>query len=686
LSWAKHQVKLAKLDLQQFQLTPTNGLQPELWLPKAVAVEWNLDWIKKELLLESVSLDKAWIELALLPDGRFNWEQWLPTSTKQDRTTDSIDERPWQMELVELEATLDRLSWQDVETPTQPLVISNGFLQLKNLNTDRQWIENFTLKGNLDKTGQGSVTGSIRFDKDLSLDVDLVDFDLLTWQPYWIKYVPLKAEQALGTLQGRFYYKFDSLGEWLRFDGLARIRDARLIAKETGQFMGQWDVLETNNGLIEFDPFVLDLGSMRLADFELPIRRQTDGELEWMALFEGEEDEGPNLEPGPVFLKKLTLEKGTLSWNDRSNSNPVLVTLQSLKGHIQNILGLNVPLELDLKGRWEGVAPLEAKLALDWRRDSWGINGKLYSQDFDLLWANPYVERYLGYRFDRGSVDLSVDYKTAGDEIDVENNILIQRVMLGPETPGPDTLDLPVELAVGLLRDPQGTIDLSVPVSGNLEDPEFGLWDATLSVFVTLISKAVTAPFTLIADVVFDGDLDDNTQIIRFRPGSLEIPAAEKTKLDRLRDVLNQRPKLKMELVTLLRRETEIAALREKELDRKIRLEKVAELIRLNVEDSISAQTTITADEEQNYLNQMFQRIYGSPQGLSQEEVRLKLLDEISIKDRDLEELAQQRAYNIRNLLLEKGLLAAEQIKLNPVFETTTSHFQSSRVELRFTR
>jgi hypothetical protein len=141
-----------------------------------------------------------------------------------------------------------------------------------------------------------------------------------------------------------------------------------------------------------------------------------------------------------------------------------------------------------------------------------------------------------------------------------------------------------------------------------------------------------------------------------------------------------------MELVTLLRRETEIAALREKELDRKIRLEKVAELIRLNVEDSISAQTTITADEEQNYLNQMFQRIYGSPQGLSQEEVRLKLLDEISIKDRDLEELAQQRAYNIRNLLLEKGLLAAEQIKLNPVFETTTSHFQSSRVELRFTR
>jgi hypothetical protein len=138
--------------------------------------------------------------------------------------------------------------------------------------------------------------------------------------------------------------------------------------------------------------------------------------------------------------------------------------------------------------------------------------------------------------------------------------------------------------------------------------------------------------------------------------------------------------------VTLLRRETEIAALREKELDRKIRLEKVAELIRLNVEDSISAQTTITADEEQNYLNQMFQRIYGSPQGLSQEEVRLKLLDEISIKDRDLEELAQQRAYNIRNLLLEKGLLAAEQIKLNPVFETTTSRFQSSRVELRFTR
>jgi len=283
-------------------------------------------------------------------------------------------------------------------------------------------------------------------------------------------------------------------------------------------------------------------------------------------------------------------------------------------------------------------------------------------------------------------MDLSVDYKTAGDKIEVENNLLIQRLVLGPETAGPDSLDLPVELAVGLLRDPQGTIDLSVPVSGNLEDPEFGLWDATLTVFVTLISKAVTAPFTLIADAVFDGDLDENTQIIRFRPGSLEIPAAEKTKLDQLRDVLKERPQLKMELVTLLRRETEIAALREQELDRQIHREKIAELIRLNVEDSISAQMTLTADEQQNYLNQMFQRTYGSPQGLSKEEVRLKLLDEIHIEDRDLEELAEQRAYNIRNLLLEEGLLAAEQIKLNPVFETTTSRFQSSRVELRFTR
>ncbi|MAA67840.1 MAG: hypothetical protein CL915_03525 [Deltaproteobacteria bacterium] len=687
LSWSKHQAKLAKLDLQQFQVTPTDAIQPELWLPKAVAVEWDLDWFKKELLLESVSVDKGLIELALLPDRRFNWERWLPTLAKQDGRTESSDDTPWKVELAKLEATLDRLSWQDLETPTPPLVISNGSLQFKNLNTDRQWIENFTLQGKLDETGQGSVTGSIRFDKDLSLDVDLVDFDLLTWQPYWIEYAPLKADQALGTLQGRFYYKFDLVGEWLRFDGLARIRDARLIDKRTGQIMGQWDVLETENGLLEFDPFVLDLGSMLLADFELPIRRQTDGGLEWMTLFESEEDEeDSNLEPGPVFLKKLSLERGNLSWDDASNAKPVLITLQNLKGDIQNILGLNVPLELDLKGLWEGVAPLEAKLALDWQRDSWSINGKLYSQDFDLLWVNPYAERYLGYRFDRGSVELSVDYKTAGEEIDVENNLLIQRLVLGPETPGPDTLDLPVELAVGLLRDPQGTIDLSLPVSGNLEDPEFGLWDATLTVFVTLISKAVTAPFTLIADAIFDGDLDENTQIIRFRPGSLEIPAAEKTKLDQLRDVLKERPQLKMELVTLLRRETEIAALREQELDRQIRSEKIAELIRLNNEDSISVNMILTSDEQQNYLNQMFQRIYGSPEGLSEEEVRLKLLDKIPIEDLDLEELAEQRAYNIRNLLLEEGLLAAGQIKLNPVFETTTSRFQSSRVELRFSR
>ncbi len=105
---------------------------------------------------------------------------------------------------------------------------------------------------------------------------------------------------------------------------------------------------------------------MRWSDFELPIRRQTDGELEWMTLFESEEEEESDLEPGPVFLQKLSLESGNLSWDDASNAKPVLITLQNLKGDIQNILGLDVPLELDLQGRWEGVAPLEAKLSLDW--------------------------------------------------------------------------------------------------------------------------------------------------------------------------------------------------------------------------------------------------------------------------------------------------------------------------------
>jgi uncharacterized protein involved in outer membrane biogenesis len=686
LSWAKHQAKLAKLDLQQFRLTTAGAQQAELQLPNAVALEWDLNWQRKELFLESVSLEKSWIEFVLLPDGQFNWERWLP-DFEQESNTDFSHEAPWQVELEALEATLDHLSWQDQETPTPPLVIRDGSLEIKKLNTDRRWIENFTLQGKLDDIGKGSVTGSIRFDRDLSLDVDLVDFDLLTWQPYWIDYVPLKAEQALGTLKGKFYYKFDLEGEWLRFNGLARIRDARLIAKKTGQFMGHWDVLETKNGLLEFDPFVLDLGLMRMTDFELPVRRQMGGELEWMALFKSEkEDEDSKEQLGPVFMKKLSLERGALSWNDASNTKPVLVTLQSLKGDIQNILGLDAPLELDLTGRWEGVAPLEMKLALEWNRDTWGINGKLYSQDFDLLWVNPYAERYLGYRFDRGSLDLAVDYKTVGDEIKVENNLLIQRLVLGPETPEPGALDLPVKLAIILLRDPQGTIDLSVPVSGNLEDPEFGLWDATLTMFVTLISKAVTAPFTLIADAVFDGDLDDNTQIIRFRPGSLDIPIAEKTKLEQLKEVLKKRPQLKMELVTLMRRETEIAALREQELDRQIRREKVAELVRLNVEDSLSKQMAISLDEQQNYLKQLFQRTYGSPQGLSEEEVRSKLLDQILVEDRDLEELAQQRAYNVRNLLLEEGLLAAEQIKLIPVVETTTSRFQSSRVELRFSR
>lgn len=108
----------------------------------------------------------------------------------------------------------------------------------------------------------------------------------------------------------------------------------------------------------------------------------------------------------------------------------------------------------------------------------------------------PYVTKFAGYRIDRGTLNVDLDYTVDGPRIEGENKIVLDRLELGERVDSPEALDLPLTLALAVLRDSAGVIDVDLPVRGDLSNPQFGYGALIGKALRQIIVKAVTAPFT----------------------------------------------------------------------------------------------------------------------------------------------------------------------------------------------
>ncbi len=106
-------------------------------------------------------------------------------------------------------------------------------------------------------------------------------------------------------------------------------------------------------------------------------------------------------------------------------------------------------------------------------------------------------------------------------------------------------MKLPLRLAVALLKDRNGVIDLNLPVTGSLDDPQFRIGPIIWKAFVGLLTKVATAPFALLGSL-FGGGEEMNR--IEFAAGSATLDAAAQERLATLAKALKERPQLQLDV------------------------------------------------------------------------------------------------------------------------------------------
>ncbi|NJS36129.1 MAG: DUF748 domain-containing protein [Brachymonas sp.] len=297
-----------------------------------------------------------------------------------------------------------------------------------------------------------------------------------------------------------------------------------------------------------------------------------------------------------INIGKVSLINGKMFFADRFIKPNYAANLSELTGQLGSFSsqpkdGTVQMAALELRGKAEGTAqleilgavnPLAKPLALD-------ITGKV--RDLELAPLSPYSVKYAGHGIERGKLSVDVKYLVKPDgQLTASNNIVLNQLKFGDKVEGAQN-SLPVRLAVALLADRNGVIDINLPVQGSLNDPQFSIGPIVFKLIINLVLKAITSPFSLLASA-FGGGGDELSQVA-FTPGSAQIAESAKPGLDKVIKALTDRPALKMTVIGQASAEVEREAFKKERLKQLV----IAEKRRNAVSSGAATNATQTAGD-----------------------------------------------------------------------------------------
>ncbi len=311
--------------------------------------------------------------------------------------------------------------------------------------------------------------------------------------------------------------------------------------------------------------------------------------------------------------------------------------------------------DLELRGRAEGSAslevtgklnPLAKPLALD-------IVGKV--RDLELPPLTPYAVKYAGHGIERGKLSMDVNYQVLPNgQLTASNRLVLNQLTFGEPVDGAPN-SLPVKLAVALLADRNGVIDLDLPISGSLNDPEFRVGPVIFKIIVNLIGKALTSPFSLLASAFGGGE---EMSHVPFAPGSATLTPEAQQNLGKVVKALADRPALKITVTGMASLPDEREGLQRERVQQLV----LAEKRRTNPGDT----TPVSAAEYPALLKEVYRRadmpkprnLVGLAKELTVPEMEALLLAHQSATEAMAAELATQRGQAIRAYLVSQKLPA----------------------------
>jgi hypothetical protein len=330
---------------------------------------------------------------------------------------------------------------------------------------------------------------------------------------------------------------------------------------------------------LQLEPNRLEIGELKLAQLVGKFIIHKDRTLNVVRVIKTEPSAKPAapvpakagagaVDPFPVLVRKITLSEGKMEFADLSLTPQFGTKIHELKGVVAGIsTARNARAQVKLDGRVDeyGTAKIDGELNTSDPKAFTNIS--VVFRNVEMARLTPYSGHFAGRKIDSGKLSVDLKYQIQKGQLAGDNKIVVERLVLGEKIPSPDAVDLPLDLAVALMEDSDGVIDIGLPVKGDLNSPEFSYGALIWKAFTNLLVKIVTSPFRALG-ALLPGGGEDTMNVVAFEPGRADVPPPEKEKLAKLAGLLQKRPQLKLGVQGRYNPETDLAELRSASLRR----------------------------------------------------------------------------------------------------------------------
>ena len=266
-----------------------------------------------------------------------------------------------------------------------------------------------------------------------------------------------------------------------------------------------------------------------------------------------------------IAVNTISIENGKAYFADHSLTPKFASAIESLNGKVLGIDSRSTsPANVDITGKIDNYAPVKLAGTIHPLKDDIDLDLDFSVKGAELTSVNPYSGTYMGYYIDKGLLSLAVQYKLNGKALEGKNRVVIDQLTLGKKSNSEQALSLPLGLAIALLEDRNGVIDLGLDVSGDIDSPDFSFGSIILNAIGNIITKAVTAPFSLLASLVGSDDELDN---VEFGFGEHSLNADAQEKLNTLAKALKKRPGLRVNIEGTVNAMSDASALAQRQLN-----------------------------------------------------------------------------------------------------------------------
>lgn len=621
------------------------------------------------------------------------------TSTKPADT-------PWRFNVKSLAvdnyaAQLDSVSQRRVSS----LAVNAIQLRAKDISNQKGSNGTLDLQARLGKNGHLRTAGRMAIEPlDLNLRLDAKGLPLVPLQPWFTEKLNLTLTDGAASVRGqlRLARRPDASLRYA-FTGDAKVDQLAMLDKQSSEEFLKWRTLRLRQINAASDPSTsVSIGEVNLADFTTRLVINRDGSFNYQDVLAKEDraaspDAGTAAKEGAgaAGVTRNNRTEAQLPANAASTSKPRIqvgkVVLQG--GHVDfqdHFIQPNYSAELtQLAGTISGLSSdpgMLAEVAIKGRVENQGqldisgkvnpLSGNLYLdllaklRDFELSPLTPYAAKYAGYGIEKGKMSFDVHYKVENRKLTADNKLVLNQLTFGERVDSPTATKLPVQLALALLKDRNGNIDLDLPISGSLDDPQFSVGGIIVKAIFNLIGRALTAPFSLIAHA-FSGGGGEQSSHIAFASGSNALQSDAQDKLQSLAKALHDRPGLKLDIAGRADMAYDSAGLKQAALQRKLKVLKMKELVTNGEAVASVDDVQITPAEYPKYLAKVYaqenfpgkpRNVIGIARSLPPEQMQALLLQHIAVRDEDVRALANRRAQEVKDFLVERGQIASERL------------------------